>query len=125
MLKKEFYSSKCDVWSSGCLLYKMLYGDYVFTAKDLMTLLVNIESKVKGKDLQFPQNVVVSDSIKNFLRSMLQYNEFDRLSWEQMFVHPVFTDFNQNKKDNITVHINNYKPPSPLYVPSSLILPAY
>lgn len=54
LLKKDGYSSKCDVWSSGCLLYKMLYGEYPFMAKDMLALIKDIETKVKGgKEFNF------------------------------------------------------------------------
>ena len=45
LLKKEKYSSKCDVWSAGCVLYKMLYGNYPFIAKDYENLIRNIDDK--------------------------------------------------------------------------------
>jgi serine/threonine-protein kinase ULK/ATG1 len=32
ILKREQYSSKCDVWSVGVLLYEMLYGKVPFFA---------------------------------------------------------------------------------------------
>ena len=35
LLEKKFYTSKCDIWSLGILLYELLYNSSPFPANSL------------------------------------------------------------------------------------------
>lgn len=76
LLKKTQYSSKCDVWSSGCLLYKMLFGNYPFIGRDMDSLIKDIERKtISSPDFPFPKDVSVSEDVKKLLTMMLKFDE--------------------------------------------------
>lgn len=85
VLAKEKFSSKCDVWSLGVTIFEILYGRTPFTAKSPKELL----DKLLSEKLYFPENIKKSEEIKNLLRSMLQVKEEDRISWLELFEHPV------------------------------------
>jgi serine/threonine-protein kinase ULK/ATG1 len=33
ILKKEFYTEKCDIWSLGIIIYQIIYGEVPFNPK--------------------------------------------------------------------------------------------
>ena len=39
--------------------------------------------------LYFPEGIKKSEEIKNLLKQMLQVREEDRISWNELFEHPV------------------------------------
>ncbi|EAR92952.1 Serine/Threonine kinase domain protein (macronuclear) [Tetrahymena thermophila SB210] len=113
LLLKEIYSSKCDVWGAGCLLYKMLYGEYPFIGKDMKTLIQDIQNKVRGKEFKFKDDVVVSEDVKNLIRRMFRYDENDRISWEDVFTHPALTKkYNIFNQDD---HISEQEKNNPIF----------
>lgn len=57
-------------------------------AKDQADLL----KQIKTKPLQFPQHIHRSDKVKDLLRGMLKVNEQDRMSWDDVFNHPLLQD---------------------------------
>jgi len=78
------YSSKCDVWSLGILLYELLYGTTPWTANNAFELFNN---KILKLPLKFPENPKRSQKIKDLLKGMLQLNQDHRVSWEDIFKH--------------------------------------
>lgn len=81
------FEAKCDVWSLGVVLYEMLYGKTPWTGTKLEELRKNIETS----ELVFgvPQR---SDAVKNLLRRMLDKDPKSRISWKEIFVHPLVRD---------------------------------
>ncbi|EGR33277.1 protein kinase domain protein [Ichthyophthirius multifiliis] len=114
LLKRVDYSSKCDIWSSACVFYKMLYGKYPFTAANQQQLLENIERKVNKQTFQFPLDPPISENVKQLIIQMLKFEESERISWEELFKHPVLI---HNKKMNIlnSLDENTEREGNPLY----------
>jgi serine/threonine-protein kinase ULK/ATG1 len=57
ILKRKQYNEKCDIWSLGIIIYKMLFGDYPFFPQTY-SLDDLIETIMKG-DLKFPGEINV------------------------------------------------------------------
>ncbi|CAD8156173.1 unnamed protein product [Paramecium octaurelia] len=85
LLEGQPFSSKCDVWSMGVLLFEMLYGKLPWEGDDQYKMLQNI----KKNTLVFPDAPVRSDKIKQLLKHMLVVQENERYSWEQIFNHEI------------------------------------
>lgn len=85
ILKSEPYTSKADIWALGFIFYEILHGDTPWTANTELQLVRNIEKNplnIRRKDLS-PETV-------DFLHRCLQLLERDRISWDEIFVHPIF-----------------------------------
>jgi serine/threonine protein kinase len=75
ILYNEPYSIKCDVWSLGVTIYKMLYGVCPWSAQNLVDLI-----KMVKKKIDFPKNDQVSTELKVIISRTLIPNEADRIS---------------------------------------------
>ncbi|EAR85140.2 Serine/Threonine kinase domain protein (macronuclear) [Tetrahymena thermophila SB210] len=82
------YSDKADIWSLGIIFYQMLFDlNYPFPAKDEREL----QNKIKQGNISYNiQNIRISQQTQALLNHMLQVNPDYRISWEELFNHPVF-----------------------------------
>ncbi|CAD8072393.1 unnamed protein product [Paramecium primaurelia] len=97
ILEGQPFSSKCDVWSMGIMLFEMLYGKPPWDGDNQYNLLQNI----KKTALVIPDAPVRSDKIKQLLRHMLVVQEKDRYSWEQIFHHEIIQIQEAQIKNNL------------------------
>lgn len=63
-LEFQPYSSKCDVWSLGCIVYVMAYGRHPFLEKNVQDIIKVIKDRTQNKKIDFPNDVQVADEIK-------------------------------------------------------------
>lgn len=99
ILRGEKYSSKCDVWSLGIIFYQMLFGKPPFIdkydSKNEMNLTFStLIQKIWINQLEFPSSVKISKKVKNLIERMLEKDEEDRISWEELFEEASKIDFN-------------------------------
>ena len=87
ILNYENYSAKCDVWSTGVVLYEMIFGGKPWGARFQGLLYDNI----KKTPLLFPKKV--GKETENLIRGMLQFDEKDRLTWREVYDHPALSVF--------------------------------
>ena len=85
------YTNKVDIWSLGVVFYRMLFGTFPFTAESSDELLKKLQDHQRIGTLVFPKSMKVCGFVKTLLNSMLQYNPDERISWEQLYKHGVFT----------------------------------
>ena len=96
ILKGDMYNYKCDLYSLGCILYKMVflsdyYIDHIIDGEDKISKL----SKEKGLD-----------NLYHLLSSLLEKDPNKRISMEEYLNHPFFKEDqmelnqNENFKDN-------------------------
>eukprot|EP01016_Furgasonia_blochmanni_P052649 TRINITY_DN8422_c0_g1_i3.p1 TRINITY_DN8422_c0_g1~~TRINITY_DN8422_c0_g1_i3.p1 ORF type:complete len:524 (+),score=95.67 TRINITY_DN8422_c0_g1_i3:86-1573(+) len=74
------YSEKTDIWSLGALHYFMLYGKPPAIPGDAKT------------PVQFLETPTVSEACKNFISSMLQYDEKKRPTAKSLLEHPYLNE---------------------------------
>lgn len=68
------------------MFYEILYSFPPWPANDFKELINNIYTQ----PLTFPSNIKISELTKDFIRSCLEINEAERISWDQVFKHPIF-----------------------------------
>ena len=90
ILRYEKYDAKADLWSVGTVLYEMVVGKPPFRASNHVELLRKIE---RGDDkIRFPEDVVVSDSMKKLIRCLLKRAPVERMSFGEFFTNSVVKD---------------------------------
>lgn len=90
ILRYEKYDAKADLWSVGTVLYEMMVGKPPFRASNHVELLRKIE---RGEDkLKFPEDALVSDSMKKLIRGLLKRGPVERMSFRDFFNNTVVKD---------------------------------
>lgn len=85
LLIDKQYTSKSDLWSFGIIMYEMLYGYNPYNYPKNMYNLIEL---MKSQKISFCNNY--SETCISLLKSLLQINPDDRISWEKFFKHEWF-----------------------------------
>jgi len=84
ILKREEYNYKCDLWSTGIIIYRLIYGKSPYSGVNENALLNNI-NKIGNKLIKI-ENKELEDLIKN----LLEKESSKRIDWNKYFNHPFF-----------------------------------
>ncbi|CAK81842.1 unnamed protein product (macronuclear) [Paramecium tetraurelia] len=87
ILNKQQYSAKSDIWSIGMMYYEILFGKTAWSCRDMYSLLKSI----KTQPLRFPYERPISENSKDFIKKCLMIEETNRIGWNEIFTHPLFT----------------------------------
>ncbi|CAD8198022.1 unnamed protein product [Paramecium pentaurelia] len=98
-LLEGYFSSKCDVWSFGLILYKMVYGSLPNEKIKGLSELQDFFQDLKHNRVHFPENDM--PSVVTLIKQMLRYSEDDRITWVQIFEHPLIR---QNDQHDLQVY---------------------
>ncbi|KAJ0582581.1 putative protein kinase Group-Pl-3 family [Helianthus annuus] len=89
------YDAKADLWSVGAILFQLVTGRTPFTGNNQIQLHQNI---MKSTELQFPPDVKdLSPECIDLCRKLLRQNPVERLTFEEFFTHPFFTQTKPNE----------------------------
>ncbi|CAK74826.1 unnamed protein product (macronuclear) [Paramecium tetraurelia] len=81
ILKRQSYTSKCDIWSLGLIFYELIYGITPWHSQNLVELMAKLDTK----PLEFPPYPKVTEQTIKIIKGCLQINEDKRISWDQLF----------------------------------------
>ena len=90
LLDKKFVK-KSDLWSVGCSFFYMLFGRPPFKYGSTSEL-IKEQKDTSGKNLYLKMDQGVSEEVFDLLAKMLAYNTEERITWEQLFNHPLLKD---------------------------------
>lgn len=95
VLKKK-YNEKCDIWSTGVILYILLCGYPPFNGQNDKQIIENV---LRGKfTLEEPEWDEISPEAKDFVTKMLTFDPSDRISAEDALQHPWIKNFATKEK---------------------------
>ena len=77
------YDEKCDLWSTGVILYMMLAGYPPFDGDNELEIINKVKlGSYCGQPLRN-----ISDEAKDLIKNMLHYNPYERISAEKALSH--------------------------------------
>ncbi|CAK62776.1 unnamed protein product (macronuclear) [Paramecium tetraurelia] len=80
VIGQEQYSIKSDVWSLGCIFYEMLCGRTPYYHEKVQYL----QLMIQNENVQFPNDVQISENMKKLITMMLAKTENARISIVQV-----------------------------------------
>ena len=90
ILKYEKYDARADLWSAGGVLYEMVVGKPPFRAGNHVELLRKIE--LANDHIVFDnKKMTISRPMKDLIRRLLTRSPLERISYEDLFAHPLIT----------------------------------
>lgn len=86
LLHQHSYNGKAaDVWALGVTLYALVFGNVPFSASSVLSTY----EKIKTDELKFPDNISVSDDLKDLISKILHKDPNERLTLPQIKVSRV------------------------------------
>ena len=84
------HDEKVDIWCIGVLMFELITGFAPFQGNDVQTVKYNI-SRLK---IAWPRGM--DRDAADLISKILKYNPYERISLEQMLLHPFFTKYFPN-----------------------------
>jgi serine/threonine protein kinase len=100
---KEGYTSQCDMWSVGVILFAMVYGympwggkKYEFVRDKILEEGFTPEIK-EGKGPWFSEEIPISEEARDLIAQLLELDPTARLTADQALSHPWLSDYHQDR----------------------------
>ena len=85
ILKEEEYNYKCDLWSVGIIIYRLIFGKSPYLGENEKALINNID-KLGNKIIKETENKKLNDLIKR----LLEKEPINRINWDEYLNHEYF-----------------------------------
>lgn len=110
VLRKD-YNEKVDIWSCGVLLYMLLVGYPPFFGKNVKEIFDAV--KIGKINMTAPEWQKISDTAKDLLNKMFEYDPGKRISAEETLRHPFLQNvkarINKEAEKKLSIVINNLR----------------
>ena len=101
-------SSKVDIWSTGVILFEMIYKKKPFGQNFSQDKLLKDRVMINARKVEFPQKPIISEECKEFIKNCLAYRSQDRYDVFQALNSNFIKQSNKHKnKKNLDVLTNN------------------
>jgi len=97
---QEKYTNKIDIWSIGCTVYKMIFGQFPWDPKSKAQLRL-MTDQYHGEALPFPDHTQVSDGMVKLLKRMIQKDPDQRIGWSELFNYPLLNSDSEKRIDEV------------------------
>eukprot|EP00826_Nyctotherus_ovalis_P059841 TRINITY_DN8359_c0_g2_i4.p1 TRINITY_DN8359_c0_g2~~TRINITY_DN8359_c0_g2_i4.p1 ORF type:complete len:351 (+),score=122.86 TRINITY_DN8359_c0_g2_i4:106-1158(+) len=84
VLQGRKYNEKADVWSMGTIIFQLITGTVPFKGENPYQVLQSIMRGI----ICFPANIVISDTCKSLIHSLLLADPEKRYFWKEYLEHP-------------------------------------
>lgn len=101
---ESHYESKCDVWSTGIMLYEMIYGLPPWTGNSEPDLFRNI----KEIPLKFEKNGSMNKDLKDLIEKMLEKDPKKRLDFEGVLKHKALSTSPKKEEEEKKMEMHPY-----------------
>ena len=91
ILKRKEYNSKCDLWSIGIIIYRLIFGKSPYSGENEIALLNNI-NKYGNKIIK-----IENKELEDLVKKLLEKEVIKRIDWDKYFNHIFF----KSKLENI------------------------
>ncbi|CAD8203211.1 unnamed protein product [Paramecium pentaurelia] len=90
IFNQQAYSGKCDIYSFGIILYQIFFNGNMPIVLQTKSDLQNFHQILKKKEFQCQlPNYSYAEQIVDLLQKMIVYKEEERISFDQLFQHPI------------------------------------
>ena len=90
ILKGEEYDFKCDLWSIGIIIYRLIFGKSPYPGENDRAL-INVINKYGNKIIK-----IENKELEDLIKKLLEKEPSKRLDWDKYFNHPFFKYKNKN-----------------------------
>jgi serine/threonine protein kinase len=90
MISNSGHDEKVDIWCIGVLLFELMTGVQPWKGTDVNTVKMNISRL----NINWPKNM--DKKARDLISKILKYYPYERISLENMLMHPFFTQFFPN-----------------------------
>lgn len=89
IMRKDYYNKQTDLWSIGMILFEMLYGFHPYHSCKKFE---QLQDKINETEVKIPpdncRNKDVSEDCLTLLKSLLQKDYRNRITWDDFFENP-------------------------------------
>lgn len=92
------YSINAEIWSLGCVLYEMLFGECPYEESSIAALILRLEKDTKGVIFKREKNPI-SIQTENLIRRMVVVNPANRMTFKELFEVEFIKKYYPNNND--------------------------